>query len=288
MGRPIEVQHLAPDVEWLIERAISEDLGIGDPTTDLLIPTDLQGTAQVLSKADGVLAGVEVGLAVFSRIDANLTTKDFASDGDPVQPGTVVAEIQGSVASILRGERTALNFMQRLSGIATATAVYVAAVEGHSVRIIDTRKTTPGLRSLEKRAIRAGGGFNHRQNLGDGILIKDNHIEALKATGMSLREIVKSAYDRKSHTVNVEVEVEDLEQVEEALDAGASILLLDNMDTERMAAAVQLCKGKAVTEASGGITLENVRQVAATGVDLISVGALTHSSKALDLSLDLL
>ncbi|MCH9009791.1 MAG: nicotinate-nucleotide diphosphorylase (carboxylating), partial [Chloroflexi bacterium] len=171
------MRHLAPDVEWLIERAISEDLGIGDPTTDLLIPSDLQGTARVLSKADGVLAGIEVGLAVFSRIDANLRTKAVMSDGDPVKHRTVVAEIQGSVASILKGERTALNFMQRLSGIATATAAYVKAVEGHSVRIIDTRKTTPGLRSLEKQAIRAGGGFNHRQNLGDGILIKDNHIE---------------------------------------------------------------------------------------------------------------
>ena len=245
------MQQLAPDVEWLIERAISEDLGIGDPTTDLLIPSDLQGRAQVLSKADGVLAGVEVGLAVFSRIDATLSTKALMSDGNPVKPRTVVAEIQGSVASILKGERTALNFMQRLSGIATATAAYVKAVEGHSVRIIDTRKTTPGLRSLEKQAIRAGGGFNHRQNLGDGILIKDNHIEALKATGMSLGEIVKSAHDRKSHTINVEVEVEDLEQVQEALNAGASILLLDNMDIAQMAAAVRLCKGKAVTEASG-------------------------------------
>ncbi|MCH7652643.1 MAG: carboxylating nicotinate-nucleotide diphosphorylase [Chloroflexi bacterium] len=284
----MEVRHLAPDVEQLIERAISEDLGIGDPTTDLLIPSDLQGTARVLSRADGVLAGIEVGLAVFSRIDANLRTTAVMSDGDPVKDRTVVAEIQGCVASILKGERTALNFMQRLSGIATATAAYVSAVEGHDVRIIDTRKTTPGLRSLEKQAIRAGGGFNHRQNLGDGILIKDNHIEALKATGMSLGEIVRSAHERKSHTINVEVEVEDLEQVEEALKAGASILLLDNMDTEQMAAAVRLCEGKAVTEASGGITFENVRQVAATGVDLISVGALTHSSKALDLSLDLL
>ncbi len=282
------MEKLAPDVEWLIERVISEDLGIGDPTTDLLIPSDLQGTAQVLSKVEGVLAGIEVGLAVFSRIDADLKTRAFMSDGDAIKPRTVFAEIQGSVASILKGERTALNFMQRLSGIATATDAYVRAVEGHDVRIIDTRKTTPGLRSLEKQAIRAGGGFNHRQNLGDGILIKDNHIEALKATGMSLGEVVKAAYDRKSHTINVEGEVEDLEQVEAALDAGASILLLDNMDTEMMAAAVRLCKGKAVTEASGGITFENIRQVAATGVDLISVGALTHSSKALDLSLDLL
>jgi nicotinate-nucleotide pyrophosphorylase (carboxylating) len=192
------------------------------------------------------------------------------------------------VASLLKAERTAVNFMQHMSGIATQTQRYVKAVEGHPVRIVDTRKTTPGLRFLEKYAVRMGGGQNHRQNLGDGILIKDNHIDALRGDGMSLGDVVKKAIREASHTIRVEVEVETLEQLDEALDAGAGIILLDNMDVEQMTIAVQIAKGKAFTEASGGITLETVRAVAATGVDIISVGALTHSVLALDISMDML
>ncbi len=278
---------ITPEIEALIDRALSEDLSIGDATTEALIPPSLPGRAEIVAKADGVLAGVDVALAVFRRIDPALKAAAELTDGSILRPGDVIARIEGSVASILEGERTALNFLQRLSGIATAASQYVQAVEGYKTQIIDTRKTTPGLRALEKYAIRMGGGHNHRRNLGDGILIKDNHIEALKKEGMSLGEIVRQALSRASHTIKVEVEVEDLEQVEEALEAGAEILLLDNMGLEDMALAVEMAKGKAITEASGGITLETVRAVAATGVDLISVGALTHSVKALDISLDL-
>ena len=278
---------ITPETESLIDRAISEDLSIGDPTTDLLIPPDLRGRASLLSKVEGVLAGIDVGLAVFLRVDPSLEVKVLLQDGALLRPNDLIAEVSGSVASILRAERTALNFVRRLSGVATTTAEYVREVQGNHVRIIDTRKTTPGLRALEKYAIRAGGGHNHRQNLGDGILIKDNHIEALAKMGLSLGDVIRQAHDNKSHTINVEVEVEDLEQVDEALSAGAEILLLDNMDLEDMATAVKMCEGRAITEASGTITLERVKAVAETGVDLISVGALTHSSDALDISLDL-
>lgn len=278
---------LTPEMEGLIDRAITEDLCIGDPTTEALIPEELTGKAVIFSKAEGVLAGVDVALAVFRRVDPALRTKALLRDGALLKPRANIAEIEGPVASILKGERTALNFLQRLSGIATETSRYVRAVQGYNVRIIDTRKTTPGLRTLEKYAIRVGGGHNHRRNLGDGILIKDNHIQALRLQGMGLGDIIRKAYANASHTIKIEVEVEDLDQVKEALEAGAEMLLLDNMPIEEMAQAVKLAKGRAITEASGGINLETVRAVAATGVDLISVGALTHSVKALDISLDL-
>ena len=278
---------ITPEIEASIDKALTEDLSIGDPTTDALIPQDLTGRAKLVAKADGILAGVDVALAVFRRIDPALKTTALIRDGATLEPGAVIASVEGSVSSILKAERTALNFLQRLSGTATATGEYVRAVAGHQARIVDTRKTTPGLRSLEKYAVRAGGGFNHRQNLGDGILIKDNHIQALRQEGLSLGEIVQKAYANAPHTVKVEVEVENLDQVSEALDAGAETLLLDNMGLEEMAAAVGMAQGRALTEASGGINLETVRAVAATGVDLISVGALTHSARALDISLDL-
>ncbi len=277
---------MTPDTEALIDRAISEDLLIGDPTTDILIPADMQGEAVFVAKEAGVLAGLDVALAVFKRIDDSLCANTLVEDGSELAAGQQLAFVSGGMRSILKAERTALNFVRRLSGIASETASYARAVEGYPVRIVDTRKTTPGLRALEKYAIRAGGGYNHRQNLGDGILIKDNHIEALRRLGMNLGDVVRKANREKSHTVNVEVEVEDLAQAQEALDAGAKILLLDNMHPEEMAAAVQAARGRAVIEASGNITLENVRAAAAAGVDIISVGALTHSSRALDISLD--
>ncbi len=277
---------MTPDTEALIDRAISEDLLIGDPTTDILIPADMQGEAAFVAKEAGVLAGLDVALAVFKRIDDSLCANTLVEDGSELAAGQQLAFVSGGMRSILKAERTALNFVRRLSGIASETASYARAVEGYLVRIVDTRKTTPGLRALEKYAIRAGGGYNHRQNLGDGILIKDNHIEALRRLGMNLGDVVRKANREKSHTVNVEVEVEDLAQAQEALDAGAKILLLDNMHPEEMAAAVQAARGRAVIEASGNITLENVRAAAAAGVDIISVGALTHSSRALDISLD--
>ena len=279
---------MTPETESLIDRALAEDLGAGDPTTDILVPPDLAGRANLVAKAPGVLAGTEVSLAVFSRVDPALSCAPMLRDGDPLEPGSVIAAVEGPVASILKAERTALNFVRRLSGVATETSRYVAQAAGYPARIVDTRKTTPGLRSLEKQAVRAGGGHNHRQNLGDGILIKDNHLHALRGQGLSLADVIERARQRAPHTLRIEVEVEDLAEVEEALDAGAEIILLDNMAVPDVAAAVRLAKGRAVTEASGLIDLATVRSVAATGVDLISVGALTHSSNALDIGLDLL
>ena len=276
------------DIRDLIDRTLAEDLSIGDPTTDILVPPDLESTAVLLAKEEGILAGLDVGLEAFRRFDDRVSTIALLEDGAPILPGDHLGTIQGRVASLLKAERTAVNFMQHMSGIATQTQRYVKAVEGHPVRIVDTRKTTPGLRFLEKYAVRMGGGQNHRQNLGDGILIKDNHIDALRGDGMGLGDVVKKAIREASHTIRVEVEVETLEQLDEALDAGAGIILLDNMDVEQMTIAVQIAKGKAFTEASGGITLETVRAVAATGVDIISVGALTHSVLALDISMDML
>ncbi|MCH8205496.1 MAG: carboxylating nicotinate-nucleotide diphosphorylase [Chloroflexi bacterium] len=278
---------MTPDIEALIDRALMEDLSLGDPTTDALIPPELTGRAVVLAKAPGVLAGVDIALAVFNRVDPGLRTHILIRDGEAITTGDVICSVEGRVSSILRSERTALNFLQRMSGIATETSRYVSAVEGLNARIIDTRKTAPGLRSLDKYAVRMGGGHNHRQSLGDGILIKDNHIQAMRQGGLSLTETIQTARANASHTVRVEVEVEDLDQVTEALDAGAELLLLDNMDPTEMAEAARTARGRALTEASGGITLETVRSVAETGVDLISVGALTHSAKALDMSLDL-
>ena len=274
------------ETEALIDRALSEDLSNGDPTTDILIPPDLRGSASFVAKEQGVLAGLDVGVAVFQRFDRSLAAEVFIKDGERLQAGDLIATVSGRMNPLLKAERTALNFIRKMSGIATATSVYVREVEGYEVRIVDTRKTTPGLRALEKYAVRVGGGHNHRQNLGDGILIKDNHIEALKRMGMTLGDVVRKANREKSHTINVEVEVEDLAQVEEALEAGAKILLLDNMEPEDMSVAVRMAEGKAVTEASGNITLRTVRAAAASGVDLISVGALTHSAKDLDISLD--
>ena len=276
------------DIRDLIDRTLAEDLSIGDPTTDILVPPDLESTAVLLAKEEGILAGLDVGLEAFRRFDDRVSITALLEDGAPIRPGDHLGTIQGRVASLLKAERTAVNFMQHMSGIATQTQRYVKAVEGHPVRIVATRKTTPGLRFLEKYAVRMGGGQNHRQNLGDGILIKDNHIDALRGDGMSLGDVVKKAIREASHTIRVEVEVETLEQLDEALDAGAGIILLDNMDVEQMTIAVQIAKGKAFTEASGGITLETVRAVAATGVDIISVGALTHSVLALDISMDML
>ncbi len=275
------------EIEALVDRALAEDLCSGDPTTDALIPSDLQGKAVVAAKAEGVLAGIGIALAVFRRVDPTLKVTPLMRDGASVKPEDIIAELEGPVASVLAGERTALNFLQRLSGIATETSRYVQQVAGYNAQILDTRKTTPGLRALEKYAVSVGGGKNHRRNLGDGILIKDNHISALRSSGVGLAEIVRKARAGAPHTLKVEVEIEDLDQVREALDAGAELLLLDNMGVEMMATAVKMARGRALTEASGGVRLQNVREVAATGVDLISVGALTHSARALDMGLDI-
>ena len=278
---------LTPEVNDLIDRAIQEDLSIGDATTDALIPDGLQATATLHTKSPGVLSGSEIAAAVFHRVDPDLTVEVALADGATMERGSVILRVSGSAATMLKAERTAVNFMQHLSGIATATATYVEAVNGTGSQIIDTRKTIPGLRSLEKYAVRCGGGHNHRQNLGDGVLIKDNHIAALKLRGMSLGDVVRQAHERASHTIKVEVEVTSVAEAEEALEAGAQLLLLDNMSPDEMRKAVEVNKGRALLEASGGINLTTVQAVAATGVDLISVGALTHSAQALDISMDI-
>lgn len=281
------MSQLPPEVYHLIDAALSEDQTFNDPTTAVLLPPDIQGNGMMRAKANGILAGVDVAVAVFQRVDPDLDTRVLLADGAPLSPGADIARVQGSAGSILRAERVALNFLQRMSGIASDTNQYVQAVQGCRARIVDTRKTVPGHRYLDKYAVRMGGGYNHRLNLADGILIKDNHIEALRSREMGLGDVVRLALSRASHTIKVEVEVESLEQVREAVEAGAHIVMLDNMPVEMMRRAMDLIGGRAVVEASGGITLDTVRAVAETGVDLISIGGLTHSARALDISLDL-
>ncbi len=273
------------EIDDAVDRALAEDLASGDPTTDSLIPPGRKGRALVVAKGEGILAGGDVAVAVWRRLDPAMRIVSILPDGSKLRPAEVIAEIEGDAAAILKGERTAINFLQHLSGVATETSRFVRAVEGLPARIVDTRKTVPGLRALQKYAVRVGGGSNHRRSLGDGVLIKDNHIAALGAEGAGLGEAVRRAKAR--HTLRIEIEVETMAQVSEALEAGADILLLDNMTVAEMAEAVALVDGRAVTEASGNISLENVREVASTGVDLISIGRLTHSPRALDISLDL-
>jgi nicotinate-nucleotide pyrophosphorylase (carboxylating) len=276
-----------PQLDEIVSRAIREDLEWGDITTDLLIPLHWQARGSFIMKADGVLAGIEVAEAVFLKIDPTLVFSPLKWDGTKVKKGAVVGRVEGRVASILKGERTALNFLQRLSGIATLTTHFVEALDGLKTRVAETRKTTPGLRFLEKYAVRVGGGINHRAHLGDGILIKDNHLAALRRAHISLTDAIQQAKAKAPHTLRVEVEVTTVRDAIAAAKAGADIILLDNMSIEDMRRAVQGVKGRAMLEASGGITLENARQIAETGVDVISAGALTHSAKALDISLEL-
>ena len=281
------MSNLPPEVHRLIDAALIEDQAFNDPTTQVLIPAGANGVGVVRAKEQGVLAGVGVAAAVFDRIDSSLTAHDLLTDGCALSPGDEIARIEGSVDGILRGERIALNFLQRMSGIASETNRYVRAVEGCKARIVDTRKTAPGLRYLDKYAVRIGGGYNHRLNLADGVLIKDNHIQALRSRQMNLKEIIALALARCSHTVKVEVEVESLGEVQEAVEAGAHIIMLDNMPVEEMRQAVDTIGGRALVEASGGINLDTVRAIAETGVDLISIGRLTQSAQTLDISLDL-
>jgi nicotinate-nucleotide pyrophosphorylase (carboxylating) len=274
-------------IEEIIDRALAEDLGKGDVTTEALIPGDLRGTGFIVAKKEGILAGINVAKQVFHRVAPDLKVEIFLKDGSRIKPGSKVAEVSGSIASILKAERVALNFLQRLSSIASETNRYVEAVSGLPVRIMDTRKTTPGLRSLEKYAVKAGGGQNHRMSLGDGILIKDNHLAALRSQGLSIKAIVAKAKQNTPQRLPIEVEVGTVSEALEAAEAGADIVMLDNMSLENMRKAVKSIRGRALIEASGGVTLDNVRAVAETGVDFISVGALTHSATALDISLEL-
>lgn len=274
---------LVAGLDRLIDMALEEDLGPGDITTESIVPETLWARAEFIAREEGVVAGLPVAGRVFKRLDLETEFRAEVTEGSAVKAGAVLAVVAGRARTILTGERVALNFVRHLSGIATRTRRLVAAVEGLRAVVLDTRKTTPGLRALEKYAVRAGGGRNHRFGLFDGILIKDNHIRA--AGG--IKEAVARARARAPHTLKVEVEVQSLDEVEEALAAGADIIMLDNMPVAAMREAVRRIGGRALVEASGGITEENIREVAATGVDFISVGALTHSARALDISLEI-
>ncbi|MBI4552959.1 MAG: carboxylating nicotinate-nucleotide diphosphorylase [Candidatus Latescibacteria bacterium] len=282
----------APDLLSLIDRALAEDLGAGDVTTTWTVPADVRATGRLMAKRPGVIAGLEVVRLVFQRIDPRLQLRVSIQDGDRVEPGQRFADISGPVGGILTGERTALNFLQHLSGIATLTARYVSAVAGTPAQITDTRKTIPGLRQLEKYAVRMGGGMNHRLGLFDMVLIKDNHIAAAGGITPAV-ERCRERMHAQSSMLKIEVETETLTQVEEAARLMVDRIMLDNMSLDAMRAAVALVRrmtapGRPIElEASGALTLDRVRAVAETGVDLISIGALTHSAPALDISLEM-
>jgi nicotinate-nucleotide pyrophosphorylase (carboxylating) len=268
-------------IDRIIENALAEDIHTGDITTLAVVREGGEARAILKAKEEMVLAGIQVAARVFSLLDDRITFTPRFADGDRLAPGDLIAELSGNAAFLLQGERVALNLLQRMCGIATLTARYVEAVRGTNARVVDTRKTTPGLRVLEKYAVRVGGGVNHRTGLYDGVLIKENHIAA--AGGIS--EAVSRARSYIPHTLKVEVETETLAQVAEAVAAGAEIIMLDNMDRATMCGAVALIDGKALVEASGGVNLETIRGIAETGVDIISVGALTHSARAMDISM---
>ncbi len=266
----------------MLQRALEEDIGSGDITTSLLIPEESNSIAQYIAKEDFILAGLPFARELFRLIEPSVHIKTTVDDGSRVRSGESIGEISGKTRSILTGERVSLNILQRLSGIATMTSMYVEKIKGTRAKIVDTRKTTPCLRFMEKYAVRIGGGHNHRFGLFDGILIKDNHIKALG----SIRKAVEKA-KTAHHLTNIEVEVNNLRDLDVAIEAGADIVMLDNMSIADMKEAVRFSDSKVLLEASGGINLENVRAVAETGVDLISVGALTHSSSSVDISLEI-
>ncbi len=270
-------------IRKIVRDAIEEDIGTGDITTDNIIDVDEVGKGVIKSKEKSVIAGLAVAETVFKKIDDDIQFKYIKEDGEKVEEGTVIAEVSGKVRSILKGERLALNFLQRMSGIATKTSRYVERLKNYDTEVVDTRKTTPNLRVLEKWAVRLGGGKNHRMGLYDAVLIKDNHITAAGDIG----EAISKVMDDIPHTVKIEVEVEDLDGVKAALENKADIIMLDNMDLEEMRKAVDLIDDEALIEASGGITLENIKDVAETGVGVISVGALTHQIESIDISLDI-
>lgn len=272
-----------PLVDEIVSRALSEDIGTGDITTLLTVPEGVEAFGQFIPTQGGILAGIPVVERVFHQVDAGIRLEPLVKEGQYFSAGTVLAEVRGEARGILTAERVALNFLQRLSGIATLTARFVEAAKDLPVRICDTRKTTPGLRYLERYAVRVGGGYNHRFGLYDAVMIKDNHI----AVCGGITPAVQRAKRALPHTMKVEVECTTIQQVVEAMEAGADILLLDNMSPQQMREAVRLAKGRVLLEASGGVRLDTVRQIAETGVDAISVGAITHSAPAIDIKLEL-
>lgn len=273
-------------VRDIIRRALDEDLAAGDVTSAALVPSEQVAAASLVARQAGVFCGGPLLPLLFAEIDARVRVDPGAAEGTHLEPGAVAARLAGPARALLAGERTALNLVQRLSGIATLTAAYVARVGDLPVRITDTRKTTPGLRVLERYAVGTGGGFNHRMNLADAVLIKDNHLAAVRAGGRDLAAAISAVRARIPHTMRVEVEATTLEEVDAAVAGGADIVLLDNMPAAAIGAAVERIARRAIVECSGGVTLETVRGFAEAGVDVISVGALTHSAPALDLSLE--
>jgi nicotinate-nucleotide pyrophosphorylase (carboxylating) len=272
---------LSLQIKQIIEAALAEDIGTGDITTQATVNPKKKGRAQAVAKDDFVIAGINVFAETFQLLDKNIKVNKLIDDGCRVKKGDVIAEVVGSLSNILQAERVALNIFQRMSGIATLTDQYVKAVDGTKAKILDTRKTMPGLRVLDKMAVRIGGGCNHRTGLYDGVLIKDNHIEA--AGGITAA--VKAQRKRLPHTMKIEVETKNIKEVKEALKCGVDIIMLDNMSVPAMKKAVDFVAGRALLEASGNVNLQRVSEIAATGVDLISVGELTHSVRAADISL---
>ena len=274
---------LPESYEPILRAALAEDIGAGDVTSELTVPAEKAGHATMIAKADGVIAGLALGCRVFTMVDEKTTVSLLVGEGDKVTPGTMLANIVGPARSLLAAERVALNVVQRLSGIATLTRRFVDEAAGTTAQILDTRKTTPNLRILEKYAVRVGGGVNHRMGLYDAILIKDNHI----AAGGGVRAVLERVKANLPRPMSVEIECKTLEEVDEVLSLGADIILLDNMPLDRLGEAVRRIGGQAQTEASGGVNLNTVGMIARIGVNRISVGALTHSAPALDISLDL-
>lgn len=268
-------------VDDIIKRALSEDINYIDVATDYLLDDDDMSAARFVSKAEGVICGIDIAARVFTYIDKDVTFEILVKDGGRVAKGDIIATVSGRTKSILKGERTALNILQHMSGIATETAKYAECCKGTRAHVTETRKTLPGLRGLEKYAVTVGGGKNHRYNLSDGAMLKDNHIDAYG----SLTNAVNALREKIGHMVKIEVEVRNEEELREALACKADVIMLDNMTTEQMKKCVEIADGKAVLEASGNVTLANMAEVAATGVDIVSVGALTHSVKAFDISL---
>ena len=274
-------------VDDIIRRALEEDAPWGDLTSEVFLPVDARATANLVAREPGVFSGASVFARVFELVDSGTRVEVLVGDGERFEVGTVLARVEGSAHAVLRAERIALNLTQRMSGIATLTARYVEAVAGTAARIVDTRKTTPGLRVLERQAVRDGGGHNHRFSLSDAVLAKDNHLAVLAAAGVSIGDAIRAARQRIGHTTHLEVEVDRLDQIGPVVAAGVDTIMLDNFTPDELRGGVAIVAGRALVEASGGVSLDTVAAIAATGVDVISVGALTHSPRALDLGLDL-
>jgi nicotinate-nucleotide pyrophosphorylase (carboxylating) len=273
-------------IDDVIRRALDEDAPWGDLTSEVFLPADARATAALVARESGVLSGIAVFTRVFEIVDADTRALPLARDGERFAAGAELARVDGSARAVLRAERIALNLTQRMTGIATLTARYVEAVAGTRARIVDTRKTTPGLRALERQAVRDGGGHNHRFSLSDAVLAKDNHLAVLAASGASIGDAIRTARERLGHTTHLEVEVDRLDQIEPVVAAGVDTIMLDNFTLDELRQGAALVAGRALVEASGGVNLDTVAAIAATGVDVISVGALTHSPRALDLGLD--